>query len=256
MDILQPDAGHLLAFLLILTRVSGVFFLAPVLSNRNVPTQVKIGLALITSIALFPFVAKPDMGQADNIIDFAILVAEELSVGAIIGFTASLVFIGFLLAGQIIDFQMGFGMVNVIDPLTNISVSIMGQFKNLLALLVFLAINGHHFLFTALANSFDIVPLSAFALTPSITENFINMVVNMFVIGLKIGAPAIGALFISDLALGIISRTVPQMNVFVVGLPLKIAIGFMTVIIMLSFYFAYIMRIFEQMPEMMLGSIR
>lgn len=256
MNLLQPDAGQLLTFLLVLTRVSGVFFLAPVLGSKNIPPQVKIGLALTTSIILVPFVIKPDIGVSTGIADFALLLAKELSVGAIIGFTATLVFMGFLLAGQIIDFQMGFGMVNVIDPLSNISVSLMGQLKNLLAILVFLAINGHHFLFTALAKSFDVVPLTTFTLTPSVTGNFIDMVINMFVIGLKIGAPAIGVLFITDLTLGIIARTVPQMNVFIVGIPLKITIGFITIIAMMSFFLAYMLTMFDQMPGQLLKSIK
>jgi flagellar biosynthetic protein FliR len=254
-DIVGLGTGQLLIFLLVLTRISGVFFLAPIFGSSNIPTQVKIGLSLMTSLVVLPFIAgnvSPNM----HIVDFALLLAKELTVGAIIGFTATLVFMGILLAGQIIDIQMGFGMVNVVDPLSNISVSIMGQFKNLLAMLVFLAINGHHFLFTALTKSFEIVPLTTFELTPSITENFIGMVVNMFVIGLKIGGPAIGVLLITDFALGIIARTVPQMNVFIVGMPLKITIGFITIISMLSLLLIYFSQIMGQMPEQLIRSIK
>jgi len=256
LNILQPDFGQLLIFLLALTRISGVFFLAPVLGSRNIPSQVKVGLALMTTIAILPFIQNPNIDQSISIIDFSLLIAKELTVGAIIGFTATLIFMGFLVAGQIIDFQMGFGMVNVIDPLSNMSVSLIGQFKNLLAIIVFLAINGHHFLLTALAKSFDIVPLTAFALTASVTDNFIGMVVNMFIIGLKIGGPAIAVLLITDLSLGIVARTVPQMNVFIVGIPLKITVAFITLIAMLSFFFMYMGRIFGQMPEQLIGAIR
>ncbi len=256
MDILQPDARHLLTFLLILTRILGVFFLAPVLGSRNIPPQTKIGLAFMTSIALFPFIQSPSIANSISIIDFALLVAKEVTVGAIIGFTANLVFMGFLLAGQIIDFQMGFGMVNVIDPLSNISTSIIGQFKNLLAILIFLAINGHYYLLIALAKSFEIVPLTTFTITPEVTGNFIDMIVNMFIIGLKIGGPAIGVLLITDLALGIIARTVPQMNVFIVGMPLKITIAFATLIAALAFFAAYAVRVFNQMPAQLISSIK
>ncbi|NCO66345.1 MAG: hypothetical protein COW32_01750 [Candidatus Aquicultor secundus] len=256
MDIFQPDVKHILTFLLILTRVSGVFFLAPVLGSRNIPTQVKIGLALMTSIALFPFIPSPQIDKSIDMINFTLLIAKELSVGAVIGFTANLVFMGFLLAGQIIDFQMGFSMVNVVDPLSNLSVSIMGQFNNLLAVLIFLAINGHYYLLTALAKSFEIVPLTTFAITPGVTENFLGMIVNMFIIGLKVGGPAIGVLFMTDLAMGLVSRAVPQINIFIVGMPLKIAIGFATVIAMLAFFSAYVVKIFGQMPDQLLGAIK
>ena len=255
MDILQLEPGRLLTFLLVLTRVSGVFFLAPIFGSRNIPTQAKAGLALMTSLVVLPFIpSNVDPGM--HLVDFALLLAKELTVGALIGFTATLVFMGFLLAGQIIDIQMGFGMVNVIDPLSNLSVSIMGQFKNLLAILVFLAINGHHFLFTALAKSFDIVPLTMFEFSPSVTSHFVGMIANMFVIGLKIGGPAIGVLLITDLALGIIARTVPQMNVFIVAMPLKITVGFIAIISMLALLLIYMSQIFGQLPEQMIRSIR
>ncbi|HEY3374513.1 MAG TPA: flagellar biosynthetic protein FliR [Candidatus Aquicultor sp.] len=256
MDLLQADPKQLLTFLLVLTRVSGVFFLAPVLGSRSVPAQIKVALSLMTAIVLFSFVPAAQISPTINMLDYALLVAKEFSVGALIGFTATIIFQGFLVAGQIIDFQMGFGMVNVIDPLSNISISLMGQFKNLLAVLVFLAINGHHYLLTALSKSFDIVPLTTFTMTSAVSGHFLNTIVDMFVIGLKIGGPAIGVLFITDLALGIVARTVPQMNVFVVGMPLKILIGFVTLIAMLSFFFAYVLRVFDQMPAQLLGAIK
>lgn len=255
LDILQLEPGRLLTFLLVLTRVSGVFFLAPIFGSRNIPTQAKVGLALMTSLVVLPFIPS-NIDPGMHLVDFALLLAKELTVGALIGFTATLIFMGFLLAGQIIDIQMGFGMVNVIDPLSNLSVSIMGQFKNLLAILVFLAINGHHFLFTALAKSFDVVPLTMFEFSPSVTSNFVGMVANMFVIGLKIGGPAIGVLLITDLALGLIARTVPQMNVFIVAMPLKITVGFIAIISMLAILLIYMSQIFGQMPEQMIRSIR
>jgi len=255
LDVLQLEPGRLLTFLLVLTRVSGVFFLAPIFGSRNIPTQAKVGLALITSLVIFPFTPS-DVDPGMHMVDFALLLAKELTVGALIGFTATLIFMGFLLAGQIIDIQMGFGMVNVIDPLSNLSVSIMGQFKNLLAILVFLSINGHHFLFSALAKSFDVVPLTMFEFSPAITSHFVGMVANMFIIGLKIGGPAIGVLLITDLALGIIARTVPQMNVFIVAMPLKITVGFIAIISMLSLLLIYMSQIFGQMPEQMIRSIK
>ncbi|MBI4734378.1 MAG: flagellar type III secretion system protein FliR, partial [Rubrobacteridae bacterium] len=230
MDLLNTSKNDLILFLLILTRISGVFFSAPVLGSRNIPPQLKIGFSLIFAMLLLPFVKHPDLSGGINLISLMLMVASELAVGIIIGFTATLIFTGFLLAGQIIDFQMGFGMVNVVDPLSNVSVSIIGQFKNLLAVLVFLAINGHHFFFTALSKSFEILPLTTFSLTTGVSTSFMRTIGEVFIVGFRIGAPAIGILVISELALGIIARNVPQMNVFVVGLPMKIIVGFISVI--------------------------
>lgn len=256
MDLLNAGTTDLITYLLVLTRISGVFFLAPVLGSRNIPPQVKIGLSMIFAFIMVPFVSAPPVDKSVNLIDLTLMLATELSVGVLIGFAATLIFTGFLLAGQIIDFQMGFGMVNVIDPLSNVSVSIIGQFKNLMAVLVFLAINGHHFFFSALSRSFELVPLTTFSLTSSVANNFVGLVTEVFIIGFKIGAPAIGVLVISELAVGIIARTVPQMNVFVVGIPMKIIVGFIAVITTLSFFFTYVLRTFDQMPVHLLGAIK
>jgi flagellar biosynthesis protein FliR len=255
-NLLGAGTTDLIVYLLVLTRISGVFFLAPVLGNKSIPPQVKIGLSMIFALIMTPFVTPPPVDKAINLIDLTLMMGTELSVGVLIGFSATLIFTGFLLAGQIIDFQMGFGMVNVVDPLSNISVSIIGQFKNLMAVLVFLAINGHHFFFSALSRSFEIVPLTTFSLTSTVANNFINLIAEVFIIGFKIGTPAIGVLLISELAVGIIARTVPQMNVFVVGIPMKITVGFIAVITTLSFFFTYVLRTLNQMPVHLLGAIK
>jgi flagellar biosynthetic protein FliR len=255
-NLLNAGTNDLIVYILVLTRISGVFFMAPVLGSRNIPPQVKIGLSLIFALLLMPFIAPPPLDNNINLVALTLMIAKELSVGAIIGFTATLIFTGFLLAGQIIDFQMGFGMVNVVDPLSNVSVSIIGQFKNMMAVLVFLAINGHHFFFSALSRSFEILPLTTFSLTQGVTSSFINIVADVFIIGFKIGAPAIGVLLISELAVGIIARTVPQMNVFVVGIPMKITVGFIAVISMLAFFFTYVLRTFDQMPVHLIEAIK
>ncbi|HDP69291.1 MAG TPA: flagellar type III secretion system protein FliR [Actinobacteria bacterium] len=254
MNIFSPTKTEFLCFLLILFRVSGIFVAAPILSSRNIPPKAKIGLAFFTSLILFPFIKAP--GIPENLMEYVPLIGKELFVGLTIGYIATLIFIGILVATKIIDFQMGFGIANVIDPVTNIQVSIVGEFHYILALMFFLVINGHHLLFSALAQSFNVVPLATFEISAHLIANINQLFAEVFVIALKIGAPTIGALFMASLILGVIARTMPQINVFIVGMPLKIGIGFAMLIVTMPFFFILLHRMIQKMPLNILNAIR
>ena len=154
---------------------------------------------------------------------------------------ATLLFTGIQLAGQIIDIQMGLGMVNIIDPVTSTQISVMGQFYYLVATLVFLAVNGHHILLRAVVYSFSVIALGQAHFTSTVGNEMMYLFSKVFFIAFRVGAPVIGSLFITNLALGIIARTVPQMNVFIVGLPLNMAVGLIIVAMSMSF-FVYILQ--------------
>jgi len=253
-NIFSPTKIEFLCFLLILTRVSGVLVTAPILASRNIPPKTKIGLAFFTSLILFPFISTPEIPE--QLISYALLIGKELLVGLTIGYIANLMFMGILVAAKVIDFQMGFAIANVVDPLTNIQVSVTGQFQYILAMLFFLIINGHHHLFSALARSFEVVPLTTFEISPHLIGSINQLFSEIFVIGIKIGAPVMGALLMASLILGIIARTMPQMNVFIVGIPLKIGVGFAILIITMPFFFLFLNRIIQRIPLEILNAIR
>jgi flagellar biosynthetic protein FliR len=216
-------------FLLILTRVTTLFLVAPVFGSRNLPLQIKVAFSLAVSLLLLFATAPITLERSStSVFNLAGNVAGEFVVGLAISYSAYLLFAGIQMAGQIIDIQMGFGLVNVIDPQSNTQVSILGQFYYLLSILVFLALDGHHVLLRAVGDSFHLVPVAglpwighAAAAGPVISEFFTRL----FVIAFQIAAPAVATLFLTTLAMGILSRTVPQMNVFIVGLPLSVLVG-------------------------------
>jgi flagellar biosynthetic protein FliR len=249
MNLLGLSVDQFLCFFLILGRVSGLFLLAPVLGSKEMPRQVKLGLALMISMILLPVVRHPAAAIPTDFLPFTLLLGKEILAGLVIGYASTLVFLGVMVAGQIIDFQMGFSIVSLIDPITNLRISVVGQLKYLISLLIFLAINGHHLLLSALAKSFEVSPLSTFSITPRTTDNMIRLFCNLFVIALKIGLPAIGVLLMTSVVLGILARTVPQMNVFIVGMPLKIGIGFATIILILPFLVVYLEQLFNALPN-------
>lgn len=220
-------------FILILTRVGGVLASAPMFGSLNVPPTLKIGLAALVALLLAPVV-----GPAPAVVgiwDGLLLIIMELIVGLMIGLVTYFVFVAAQLAGQIVDLQMGFGIVNVIDPVTSNQVSIMGQFKFLIVILVFLAVDGPHIVLRAASESYDVVPIGQGVLGSAGWEYFSSRFSQVFILAIRFAAPTIGALLLTNLALGVMARTVPQMNVFIVGLPVSIAVGLFSVAMASSF---------------------
>ncbi|HNZ29153.1 MAG TPA: flagellar biosynthetic protein FliR [Candidatus Goldiibacteriota bacterium] len=231
-DIFNIAMGQFEYFILIVIRITAIFFTAPILSSRNIPSIVKIAAAALTGLIIFPVIDKTAAMPSD-IMTFGLLVFKQVIMGVIVGLAAYMVFAAIQLAGQIIDLQMGFGIVNVIDPVSNTQVSIMGQFQFVLGILIFLSINGHHFLFRAISDSFYLVPLNDVGVTTATVNRLSDLFYNMFVLAFKIAGPATIALFLTNLTLGLVARTLPQMNVFIVGLPLNILVGISAVLIAL-----------------------
>jgi len=217
--------------------------LTPVFGRREFPTQAKIGLAGFLSLIIYPLI--PDIAASFNILDLATLAVKETFVGLSIGYITFMMLSSLYVAGQIIDMQMGFGIVNVMDPQSNTQVPLMGNFYYILTILVFLTINGHQVLISALIKSFEIVPVSRAVFEGRLLEIIISGFKDMFLIGFKISLPVISMIFLTDFAMGIIARTVPQMNVFIVGLPIKILVGIVGMIIVFPMYLVALDVIFN-----------
>jgi len=164
------------------------------------------------------------------------------------------------MAGGLIDIMMGFSIVNVIDPQTGSQAPVMGNFKYIIAILFLFFTDGHHLLIRGILNSFFLIPVNKWApmLEGTISQALIELFIRSFAISIQIAAPLVAALFLVDVALGLISRTVPQMNVFVVGIPVKILAGFMVLLlvlpgfgIILNLLFKELFRSMELLTEIM-----
>ncbi len=233
-------------FLLVIGRTSGLFISSPVFSGRQVPIQVKILLIIFLS-GMIAFVNPlPTEVPITHSGMFIMALALELLIGYTLGFVAYVIFAGIQLAGQLMDMQMGFGIVNVIDPQSGMQVPLIGNFQYLVAIMVFLGVNGHHLLLRALNDSYQFIPVLGAGFNGEFLEFMMEMGAYMFVIGLKLAAPVVAALFMADLALGFIARTVPQMNVFVVGLPLKIGAGLVMVMLTLPVFVWFVQILIER----------
>ncbi|OQP07996.1 flagellar biosynthetic protein FliR [Geobacillus sp. 46C-IIa] len=217
---------HFPAFLLIFARTASFFAAMPLFSYRTVPASYKIGLAFFFSWLLFLAVPKPTLPLNDV---YMLLIFKEVLVGLALGLIAATVMAAVQMAGGLIDFQIGFAIANVIDPQTGAQSPLLGQYLHSLALLLLLSLDGHHLLLDGMFYSYRWLPLDGW---PHIAdgravEYAVRAFAAMFAIAVQMAAPLVGALFLVDVALGIIARAVPQMNIFAVGFSLKTAAAFL-----------------------------
>ncbi len=211
---------------LVFVRVGAMLFSAPLLSGRTVPSMLKIGLALLLAFLLVPVNQAHFVEVPFEWVPLTLLSLKELGVGVIVGFVANLVFNAMQLAGQFLGLQIGFSLANVLDPIFSQSVSILDQLYTMLAGLIFLAIDGHHMLILGIQQTLDLVPIGTLNISGAMVQQLIVLTGGVFVAAVRIALPIIAALLLADIALGLVSRTLPQMNVFIVGMPVKLFVGF------------------------------
>lgn len=238
MDIVAVLLNQTNFFLLIFARITGIFSVAPFLGSTNIPGYAKAGLSLLLSYILFPAVYSADVVLPNAMLAYAALVAGEFLLGLIFGFVSSLVMQAVQMAGHVLDMQIGFGIVNVFDPQFGQQIPLLGNFKYILALMVFLATNGHHVMLSALVASFKLVPVTGVVIPASLAGFIIDLVSGAFTLAFKITVPVLASLILADVAFGILARTMPQMNIFVVGIPAKLIIGIFAMMMALPFYIA------------------
>ena len=238
--------------LLILVRVSAFFVSVPLFSYRTIPQQVRIILAVALAwMMYYTFNIEPFEINGD----YLLLILKEAIVGLMLGLAAAMIMSAVQIAGGFIDFQMGFAMANIIDPQTGTQSPLMGQFLNFLSLLLLLAINGHHLILDGIYYSYQFIPMEQFF--PNFGEEgtvlfIMKMFVAVFAIAFQMSAPIVATLFLVTLALGITGKTVPQMSIFVIGFPIKIAVGFLVLIVTMG----VLVGVMKELIEYMIISLR
>ncbi|MBZ2173859.1 flagellar type III secretion system protein FliR [Schnuerera sp. xch1] len=230
-------------FLLILIRGSGIFLISPFFSAQNIPNIIKIGFTFFISI-LITLTLDIDLDLLET--SYVVLIIKELMIGLIIGFISYAFFSAFYVMGQILDMKIGFGMVNVVDPQNKVQVPLMGNFYYILAFLFLLISNAHHVIINALIDSYSFIPIGGFDFNHENKFLLLDIVSKSFVIGFKLSIPVVIIIFLTDILLGILARTIPQMNVFVVGMPLKILVGLIIVSISIPIFYTITTGVFNE----------
>jgi flagellar biosynthetic protein FliR len=217
-------------FLLVFFRVAGVMMIAPVFGSQTVPASLKIFLSLVLALLFFPLVQGQGAAVPADAGALAMAVAGELAVGLLIGFAAALLFAGVQFGGHLIDQELGLQQANLLDPVLNEQISIMGQFKVMLATLVWLLINGHHLLIRSISDSFRAVPLMGLRFSEGAALHLSDtMMRDFFRMGIGIAAPALVTLFLITIAMAFMARTAPEMNVFALSFTLRLAVGIVVI---------------------------
>ncbi|EFR41018.1 MULTISPECIES: flagellar biosynthetic protein FliR [Selenomonas] len=248
MDLYELLQGHIAAFLLMLTRISGIFLISPFFGSMNIPMFFRVGIALAMSVVLFPVV--DGLGTPEtppSIIMFGAAVLGELFIGWLIGFVAYISFAAITMAGKVMDMQVGFAVVNVVDPTSGQQIPLIGSFLYNLAVIILLVTNGHHMLIAALVESFRAVPLAGLEANISLALIIANFTGTIFLTGMKIAMPITFAILLTNVGLGILSRTMPQMNIFVVGIPMQLMIGLFVLSMIMPFYVLFLDVLFNEM---------
>ena len=226
LPVITQEATYSLIFIFL--RVSSMIAVMPIFGgDKTIPVGIKGGLSLLITFLLFPFVPMNSGFQSVGLTSMVINMISEVLIGVIIGFVARFIFAGIQFAGELIGFEMGFSIVNIIDPMTSTQVSLISQLQYFVAMLVFLTINAHHLFLSVMAESFVRIAPMQFHLSGRIIQTLCLFSKDIFVVAVKISAPVVAVLIFTNIALGIVARTVPQINIFIIGFPLQIALGFL-----------------------------
>jgi flagellar biosynthetic protein FliR len=207
---------------LVFFRVTGVALVAPVLGSASAPAMVRVFLSFLLALVFFPLVRSgaPELSAPA----FAAAAAAELGIGLLLGFAASLLFAAVQLGGHLLDQELGILQANLLDPFSDAPVSVVGQFKLLLATVVYLLLNGHHLLIGAIGESFRSAPLAGGA--AHVADAMVGDLLRMAV---QIAAPALVTLFLVTIALAFMARAVPEMNLFAMSFPVRLGVGLVVV---------------------------
>lgn len=221
-------------FLLILLRTGSIIFTMPLFGDRVVIPQVKIGLALFLALALLGVVPVDPYAFPMQPLALVVLAFKELTLGIMIGFFFRVLFGALAAAGQLIGFQMGFGIANVAYPGFEFQGSVIAAFLNLLGIFLFFALDIHYLFLKMLQKSFEIIPVGAgLHLGPSVQTLTVDLILSFFRLSLEIALPVTLMLLAVGFILGIIARLTPQLNIFIVSFPLTIQVGLLMLLLCL-----------------------
>ena len=235
----------LTVLLLIIARVSAFFVTLPLFSHRTIPPTHRIAFAILLSWMMY-YTMDVEPFEVNG--EYILLIVKEVIVGLFVGLLAYIIMSAIQVAGGFIDFQMGFAIANVIDPQTGAQSPLVGQFMNTLALLLLIALNGHHLLLDGIFYSYQFIPMDV-SLAAFGQENYVEFIMKtfagVFAVAFQMSIPIVATLFLVDIALGITARTVPQLNIFVIGFPIKIGVSFIVLLVMMGVLLAVVQKMFE-----------
>jgi flagellar biosynthesis protein FliR len=247
LDVFNLTTAKFETFILVLIRVSTILFMLPIFSAPQVPRLVRFGLGMFITFAIMQTV--PTIAPLDGLAGLVAAIFSQVFVGFVFGYVAYLVFMGIQFAGEILDLQIGFAVSNIINPVTQQQITVIGEFELAIATLLFLVTDSHLLMLQGIGGSFSLLPLP-FAVVGSSTVHSVGLFFAQAVlIVFKIAAPISVALFVVNVGLGLMARVAPQMNVFVVGFPIQIGVGMIMLIVSMPLLGYVLPQLFNDVPR-------
>lgn len=256
MDLQLIPLAQFQIFLICTARVAGFISAIPVLFSSQAPARIKVGLVFTLSLLLFPILS-PALPKIDlSPISLLLLIINETILGLLLGLMSRLIFTAVEFSGTIIGYQMGFAAANVFDPQHQNQISLISQFQNVFAILIFLALDGHHVFIKTVARSYQLLPPGHLNLSGEAIPFLMELTTRMFTLGVQFSAPVLAVLLLSGLILGILARVFPQLNVFMLSFPLNIGISFVVIALTLDMVTSLLRREFDALGEHILTMLQ
>lgn len=228
-------ANNLPVFALVFFRTAGILTFAPIYKDESLPIQLKVGLSMLVAFVIYPTIDSSAVTLPTTLGAFVIVVIKEVLLGVIIGFIANLVFSVFFIAGDLIGREIGLQVGSVVDPQLHTESTPLSLLFYLIAALVFLSLNGHHWFIKAISTSYSSIPIGQMNLSAATVNRVVTLFKTFFTAGAVIAGPSIVVLMLALVALGLTSRVAPQVNVFFLAFPIKMLLGFGVIILSLPF---------------------
>lgn len=247
--------GQFILFTLIFMRMTGFVVLNPLLGRKGVPGYFQAGLSLFLSFLMYSAMAGQRV-EIVNAFQYGVLLARELAVGFVLAFVMELFFLAVTYAGSVMDYQMGLSMATVYDPQSNAQQAISGGIWNTYMSLLFFAVNGHLSLIRIFWLSFETAPVGMLQFSPGLAQNILSIFSRCIVLALQFSFPLIALELLTEFAVGVMMKTIPQINIFVINIQAKIIIGLLILLFLFSPMSEFINRLIREMFTAMDAVVR
>lgn len=239
-------------YLLIMVRFISILMVAPMFSSNMIPNTIKIGLAFIATATIFPLIADTELKVAPTILEYFLSILNEALIGILIGFLMSVLFTAFQVMTTFFEIQMGFGISETVDPISQVTLPVLGQLQSLVSILIFISIDGHNWIIRTLYHSFISMPIlsesskAVFTFSfKAVLEKLVYYMSSLFSVSISLALPIMLTLFLLSVSLGLLAKTAPQMNILMLGFPLQITVGIISYYILIPLLVSKFMKILE-----------
>ncbi len=244
-------AGKILGFMLVLTRVGAFLAISPVFSWETIPQKIKIAMAIFIAVFISSMTNCPYTSENTSIMQMVLLMANEVIYGLALGYVAVMIFSAIKLGARIVERQMGLAMANILDPLSGEGGQPIGLLMEMIFILLFLSVNGHHLFLMTISDSYRNFPIGSIPAIGQLTESIIVASSTLFLLGLKISAPILASFLLMMVVLAVLARIAPETNILFLSLPLRVGLGLLMVGIFLPFINNFIKEFSQWMDKLL-----